>query len=179
VARVSGTTRPPDFISLDAHRDHSHPLERWARWIVVATLVGIAAAGLANVFGQRPSTASEAGPAGTLRVRAPDALRGGLLFQARVEVDAAQKLRKPTVVLDAGWLDNLTLNTVQPEPAQTASENGGLVLQFDPLAAGKTLTLYLEFQVNPTTVGRRSQDVVLRDGPREVARVERTVTVFP
>ena len=37
----------------------------------------------------------------------------------------------------------------------------------------------LQFQVNPTTVGRRSQAVELYDGSRLVARVNRTVTVYP
>jgi hypothetical protein len=141
--------------------------------------VGMAAAGLANVFGQHPSTASAAAPEATLSVRAPDALRGGLLFQAHIEVDAREALRKPTVVLDSGWLENLTLNTVQPEPAKSTSENGGVALEFEPLAPGRTLSLYLQFQVNPTTVGRRSQDVVLRDGPRPITSVDRGVTIFP
>jgi hypothetical protein len=176
---VSGTSRPPDFISREAHRDHGHPVERWARWIVFAALVCLSAAGLANVFGQRPGTASAAAPAASLSVRAPNALRGGILFQARIEVDAREPLRKPTVWLDKGWLDNLTLNTVQPEPATSKSEDAGVALEFDPLPAGRRLTLYLQFQVNPTTVGRRAQDVVLQDGSRTIARVDRTVTVFP
>lgn len=176
---MSGPTHPPDFISRAAHRDHAHPVERWARWILFAALIALAAAGLADVFGQRPGTASAAAPEASLSVSAPDALRGGLLFQARVEVAAREALRKPTVWLDAGWLENITLNTVQPEPATSKSEDGGVAFEFDPLPAGRTLTLYLQFQVNPTTVGRRSQDVVLRDGPRSIARVDRAVTVFP
>jgi len=39
--------------------------------------------------------------------------------------------------------------------------------------------VYIPFQVNPTTVGRRAQGVVLRDGGRRIAAVERTLTVFP
>jgi hypothetical protein len=177
--RVSGTTRPPDFISLEAHRDREHPVERAARWMFVALLTAAAAAGLANVFGQRPGTATAAGPAATLSVRSPGALRGGLLFQARIEVDARAGLQKPTIWLDRGWFDNFTLNTVQPEPTKAASERGGVAFEFDPLPAGRRLTLYLQFQVNPTTVGRRSQDVVLRDGGRPIARVDRAVTIFP
>ena len=37
----------------------------------------------------------------------------------------------------------------------------------------------MEFQVNPTTVGRRSQGVELRDGERPLATVDRPVTIFP
>jgi hypothetical protein len=37
----------------------------------------------------------------------------------------------------------------------------------------------MEFQVNPTNVGRRSQDVELRDGDRLLARADRAVTILP
>jgi hypothetical protein len=47
------------------------------------------------------------------------------------------------------------------------------------MPAGRMLTVYFQFQVDPTTVGRRRQDVVLRDGTRELTAVRRTVTVFP
>ena len=47
------------------------------------------------------------------------------------------------------------------------------------MPAGRRLTVYFQFQLDPTTVGRRRQDVVLRDGTREVTAVRRTVTVFP
>jgi len=39
--------------------------------------------------------------------------------------------------------------------------------------------VYLQCQVNPTNVGRRSQDVALLDGNRPIVSVDRTVTVFP
>ena len=37
----------------------------------------------------------------------------------------------------------------------------------------------MQFQVNPTNVGRRSADVALYDGEELLAGVDRTVTVFP
>jgi hypothetical protein len=39
--------------------------------------------------------------------------------------------------------------------------------------------LYIQSQVNPTNVGRRSQDVSLYDGERLLATIHRRVTVFP
>jgi hypothetical protein len=47
------------------------------------------------------------------------------------------------------------------------------------LAAGRKLVLWLQFQVNPTNVGRRSQGVELYDDTTLLAKAERTVTVFP
>jgi hypothetical protein len=53
------------------------------------------------------------------------------------------------------------------------------VLAYGELPAGRSLTVRIAFQVNPTTIGTRPQDVELRDGDRAIASVARTVTVFP
>ena len=45
--------------------------------------------------------------------------------------------------------------------------------------AGRKLVVYLQYQVNPTNVGRRSQDVELHDGETLLAEADRTLTVFP
>ena len=176
---MSGTSRPPDYVTLKQHRDRAGRFEHWVRWVVVAAIVGFLAAGLAGVFGQRPWTSTAEGPAATLQVEAPKSVRGGLLFQGRVEVRAREPIARPTLVLAPGWFDGLTVNTVQPEPSFTVSENGGVAFHFPRLDAGRTLTVYYEFQVNPTTVGRRTQDVALRDGPRPLVAVNRSLTVFP
>ncbi|HEY1315762.1 MAG TPA: hypothetical protein VGF10_00945 [Gaiella sp.] len=176
---MSEASRPPDYISLEAHRDDDHPVEHWARWIFVAAITALAVAGLADVFGQRPSTSAADSPDATLRVQAPSALRGGLVFQARLEVVARRAIRRPTLVLSSGWFENMSFNTILPEPEQTTTEDRDVVFEYPPLQQGRTLTVYIPFQVNPTTVGRRAQGVVLRDGGRRIAAVERTVTVFP
>jgi hypothetical protein len=176
---VRDASRPPDFISVEAHRDHDHPIERWIRWIFVGALVALSVAALVGVFGQRPSTAAAVSPDATLHVKAPEAIRGGLLFQSRLEVVARRPIRRPTLVLSSGWLDNLTINTIVPEPLRARSVDEGVALEYPPLAEGGMLTVYLQFRVDPTTVGRRRQDVALLDGSRELTAVTRTVTVFP
>jgi len=170
---------PPDFISLGAHRDHEHPVERWSRWALVAVLVALAAGGLAGLFGQRPTMTEADAAVATLRVQAPSALRGGLVFQGRFQVVARRPIHTPTLVLSASWFENMSFNTIEPEPTRTMNVDHGVALEFPPLQGGHTLTVYIPFQVNPTTVGRRSQDVALRDGRRPIAVVERTVTIFP
>jgi hypothetical protein len=37
----------------------------------------------------------------------------------------------------------------------------------------------MQLQVNPTNVGRRSQDVALYDGGTLLTTIERTITIFP
>ena len=53
------------------------------------------------------------------------------------------------------------------------------MLGFDSLNAGERLTFWIQYQVNPTTVGHRDQGVELDDGTTRIVRIERSVTVFP
>ena len=47
------------------------------------------------------------------------------------------------------------------------------------MRAGQRYLLYMQLQVNPTNVGRRSQRVQLYDGNTLLASVKRTITIFP
>ena len=176
---VAEAARPPDCISLAEHRDSRHPVERALRWCVVAGLATLALAGLANVFGQWHSETLARGDGATLALTAPGALRSGLLFQGRFRIHAEREIGKPTLVLDEGWFDAISVNAVVPEPTGSASRDGRVAFVFPRLPAGRTMTVYVDLQVNPTTAGRRRQGAELRDGVRAIASIERTVNVFP
>ena len=172
-------TDEPDYIDRARHRELSgRTRARWGRRAVLVVLLAFVVAGLANVFGQRATTSVAQGPDVRLQVRAPERLRGGLLYQARFQVRAATAIAKPTIVLERGWLEGMTINTIEPQPVQESSDGRRLVLQLQPLRPGHVDILYMQFQVNPTTVGRRSQQVRLTDGSRTLLVVHRTVTVF-
>jgi hypothetical protein len=139
----------------------------------------VVAAALLNAFGQETTTTVAEGDGATLRVDAPPRLRGGLLFQARFEIEARRRLAKPKLLLSSGWLDSMTLNTVAPTPLSESSGPNGLSMAFSPLPAGHRLVVWSDWQVNPTNVGRRSEDATLFDGSTPIAVADRTVTVFP
>ena len=52
-------------------------------------------------------------------------------------------------------------------------------MTFPALKAGRSLVVWIYFQVNPTNLGNRSQDVELDDGTRQLASIHRSVTVWP
>jgi len=68
---------------------------------------------------------------------------------------------------------------VLPQPVAEASRDGDLALELGAVAPGARHVLYLQFQVNPTTIGRRSNGVALYDRDRLVTRLDRTMTVLP
>jgi hypothetical protein len=188
--QANGRTRPaadettpvaelPDYLDVSRHRDVSFRAELAARWTVLRLLTAIAVVALFGVFGQEARQSAASVGAAELEVSAPTAVRGGLFFQGRFTVDAREPIEDATLVLDPGWLENMHINTIEPAPTEEASRDGDLELSFGPLAAGDRLVVYMQFQVNPTNLGRRSANVSLYDGESRIASVDRAVTVFP
>jgi hypothetical protein len=151
----------------------------WARRAGLSVLFVLSAAALLNVFGQRVDNSSVTASAASLSLNAPSKARGGDIFQARLEVHARREVREPLLILEPGWLDGLTKNTTAPEAKEERTDNGRVVLAYDAIPAGRKLTVWLQYQVNPTHAGKTDEDVELWDGDQRLARLEHTLTVFP
>ena len=171
----------PQYLMLVRHRDlrgrSRQPWNHEAMQVGVVLVVPLL--GLAGVFGREPVVSAASSPDATLKVTAADALRGGLLGQAKFEVTARSNLKHATLVLDRGWWDGLQLNTIAPGPLGETERAGRLALDFGHVPAGSKLLVRIQFQVNPTLVGSRPQGVEVDDGRRPIVRVNRTLTVFP
>ena len=142
----------PDGLTLSRHRDLVGRERRpWARWILLGALGAVLVAGLANAFGQRPTTQVVAVAPASLKVYSPERLRSGLLFESRFTIEAREDIADATLVLDPGWLEGMTLNTLAPGPVGEASRDGRLSYDLGHIPAGD----------------------------RHLAHVDRTVTVFP
>jgi hypothetical protein len=146
---------------------------------LVVLVAAVSLLALLNVFGQWPSTATIAASAATLEVRSPNAVRGGLLYQSRFTVRARRDVKDATLVLGRGWLEGLTVNTIEPGPLNEASRDGRLSLELGHVPAGEKYVLYIQYQVNPTTVGSHTQTVALYDGDEPILTYEKTLRVFP
>lgn len=170
----------PDTIKVTYHRDLRGRL--WQIWLRRALMLLIAIVpilALFNLFGQRPATSAATGPAAELKVYAPTHLRGGLLYMARFHISAHRDLKKAVIVLSSGWAEQITINTIEPSPIGEGSSNGKLVFQLGHIPAGQSYILFMNFQVNPTNVGHRAQDVTLADGNTALITLHRNVTIFP
>ena len=172
----------PDLLVLKRHRDLDYagrygPL---VRRIVLSLVAVVSILGLLNVFGQRPLTTVASAPAATLKLYAPEHLRGGLLWSARFHIYANQDLKKATLVLDPGWAEGMSINTIEPGPGAEASRDGQLSFSIGHIAAGKSFLLFMQMQVNATNVAwRRSQNVELDDGAKQILVVHHHVTIYP
>jgi hypothetical protein len=169
-----------DSVSLTRARElHGRAREVWIRRVSLLVLAAVPVLALFNVFGQASSDATAASPAATLTVLSPARVRGGLLFEARFTIAAHQELRKTVLVLDRGWAEGMTINTIEPSPSQETSDNGRLSFQLGDIPAGQIFVLYMQFQVNPVTIGSRSQLAEVLDGSTTLVSLTRHMTVLP
>lgn len=82
--------------------------------------------------------------------------------------------------MGSGWVDGLTINTDEPSAStETSGPGGSLVLSLGSLKAGETFVQYFEYQVNPTSVSSRVQQVTLRSRGVDLVSVRRTMTILP
>jgi hypothetical protein len=153
--------------------------EVWIRRALFALIPAISILALLNLFGQRPTDSQAASPAAALELHAPTRVRSGLLYSARFTIEARQRIANAVLVLDSGWFEATTVNTIEPSPQEETSADGRPSFQLGSIAAGTKHVLHMDFQVNPTNVGHRSQTVRLFDGARELLTLDRTITVFP
>ena len=163
----------PDQLTLRTNRDREGRRDFVARRVGVAILLVFVGLGLFNLFGQRPSTMSARTDAATLEVYAPERVRSGLFYQARFTIEAQEEVEEATLVLDPGWAEGITINTVAPGPVGEASRDGDLTFELGRIPAGDKHVFFLQLQVNPTNVGHRPQNVRLYDGDELLATVER------
>jgi hypothetical protein len=189
-ARAGGGTRKraehclvtdlPDCLDRNAHVDlHGRNIEPWFRRVGLVLLAALCLLGLANLFGQHTHVRSVDSAAAKLTVETPGAARGGLIYQTIFRVDAHEDLSKPTLVLDPGWFDGLTINTVQPDAVTWGQKDGHNTIELAPLRAGEHFVLRLQYQVNPTVLGHRAQNVVLADGDAPLLALEHAQTIYP
>jgi len=170
----------PDRIVLRRHLElQSWGFNRRVRYALLALIGAFLLLGLFNVFGQQPETVTARSPQADLELYAPDRLRGGLLYEARFTIRAHEDLSHVVLVLESGWAESQQMNTIEPSPIAETSRNGDLVFTLGPVKKGQKHVLFIEFQVNPTNIGRRSADVMLYDGNERLLTIDRKLRVFP
>ena len=156
-----------------------HDVEGWARRVGLFLLLVFVVVGLANLFGQATGETTVENDSARLTVRAPGAVRHGLFYQVMFRIDAREELTAPAVVLDPGWFEGFTINAYQPEPVEWEHRNGRNVLVYGPIPAGGHLVARLQYQVNTTAYGRRTQNVVLEDSGTPILRLDHDAFVYP
>ena len=170
----------PDGIALERNRDlRSWMHSPWIRRVILCCIALLPVLALLDVFGQHPTTSSASSAAVSVNVTAPARLRSGLIFQVRTQVSARRDIGQLQLVFDKGWWESMSVNSIMPEPTEQSSDNGRVVLSYGKLPAGQTLVSWIYFMVNPTNVGKRSENLEVQDGSKVLLRIHRALTIFP
>jgi hypothetical protein len=171
---------PAEGLDLARDRDLQgrarHP---WIRRVLLALIAVPVVLGATGALGQETVTRSAASPRAQLDLSVPEVLRGGLMWRARITIRARDTIDHPRLVLGPGYLDGMQFNTIEPSPASESSRGPRLVLSYDKLAPGDERVVYMQFQVDPTTMGRQDATVELDDETQPVARVAHSIRVLP
>lgn len=180
------STESTTAFDLDRVRDLAgRKSHAWYRRAFLALMLAIVVAALAGVFGQTQSTRAASGPAAELRIQAPSTVRGGLMWPIRISVRARQKIVSPTIVLGSGFIRGMQLNSLEPAATAETSRppdadgHAPFALTYPTLDAGETLTVYVQLQVDPTTIGRQDVSVSLEGANARPVRSPATLTVLP
>jgi hypothetical protein len=75
--------------------DRGLVLGLWTRRAFVTLFALVCLLGLLDVFGQRAVTSDAASPAARMSLPAPRTVRGGLLYQSRIDIRATQPIDHP------------------------------------------------------------------------------------
>ena len=172
-------SRAPEGID-DRHMQGSGRVGIGIRRVTAGLIVACLLAALAGVAGQPGRTRAAEGSAARLTMETASVVRGGLFFQARIEVLARQEIEYPRLVLDEGWLDGLQINTIEPAPESEASRDGRLVLSYGAMKPGDRLLVSVHLQVEPTRVGMTTDNgVELDDGSTPIAAIKHRLRRMP
>src|SRR3954471_5419817 len=94
--------------------ERGEELGLWTRRALISLLVAVAALAAWGVFGQRDRESTATANGVTMTVSAPDVVRGGLYFQATIDIRASVAVGHPRLVLDDGWVEGLQVNSIEP-----------------------------------------------------------------
>jgi hypothetical protein len=170
----------PEGLTLTTHRDRQNWWQSvWIRRALLVIPCALAILGLLNQFGQRPARTTVSAGRAKLTVVAPTRGRSGLIYAARIRVDAVREIKNASLLLDGGWADGYTVNGLAPQPITQGSTDGKLHFEFGHIPAGQQLTFWMSLQINPTTIGIHRQNVWLYDGDTLIAVAKRSIRIFP
>ena len=126
---------------------------------VASSLVVVGRARRARSASTEQTARARAGAA-TLTVRAPGAVRGGLFFQGRLDIVARERIAKPRGRARPGLDGGAAAQHARARAGGRELRGRPARARVRPAAArGDHLTVWLQFEANPTGVGSRDRSV--------------------
>jgi hypothetical protein len=115
-----------------------------------------------------------------LEVDGPGRARNGEFFELVLNVEAQRDVRDVVVLIGADLLRDVTVNTLLPDPSEHGFRDGSYEFHFADLAAGESLEVKLDAQINPAHTPTANQGTIaVADGETVLAEVFYVMEVLP
>lgn len=101
-----------------------------------------------GVYGSNTQLA-ESGGGVQLEVEGPGRARNGEFFELVLRIAAQKDVRDAVVLIGADLVQDVTVNTLWPDPSEQGFRDGSYELHLGALAAGDNLQVKLDGQINP------------------------------
>ncbi|RYD42569.1 MAG: hypothetical protein EOP63_12535 [Sphingomonadales bacterium] len=145
--------------------------------IVLGALLLAAALGFTGGQPSSPRTA-DLGDA-RLTVKTPTVIRNGEFFETDITLTANVPLGDAVVAVSPALWQDMTVNTMIPAPAEESFENGLFHFSYGPLAAGDTLRIKIDGQINPPLFAGTMGEIAILDGSRRIGAMPLRIRVLP
>lgn len=144
--------------------------------LVLGLVVGSGALGL---LGSPTVERRAEGEAATLAVSAPETIRNGEVFEARIDVVARRPIGKLVLGVSPSLWRDTTVNSMVPAPAEETHEGDLFRFTYAALPAGRHFEVKVALQINPSLSGRNEGRIVVLDGERPLVELPRTTRILP
>lgn len=169
----------PDGVRPEAAR----PERGWRRHaglLPLAILGALLALALAGLFGGTTTDWRRADTdAAALEVQVPRTLRSGLIFEFRVRITPRRPVQDLRLAVSQSLMRDLTINTDIPAASEEEAQDGEFRFAYGPAAAGETLEIKIDGQVNPSLFGGTEGRFAALDGDAELAALPLAIRVLP
>lgn len=145
--------------------------------LLLAALLALAVAGL---FGGAPTDWRRVNTeAADLEIQVPRTLRSGMFFEFRIRITPRRPVDDLRLAVSPTLWRDLTINTHIPTAAEEAVENGEFHFAYGPAAAGETLEIKVDGQVNPALFAGTEGRLAAYDGDSQLAALPISIRVLP
>jgi hypothetical protein len=113
-------------------------------------------------------------------VEGPGRTRNGEFFELILNVEAQRDVQDLVILIGVDLLRDVTVNTLLPDPSEHGFRDGSYEFAFGRLAAGESLEVKLDAQINPGHMPSANEDTIaVADGESELAKVLYVMEVLP
>lgn len=164
----------------DPHLQEPPPLVRHASplsLLILGTILALAAGGFVGGVGQ--SHLVTTGEDSRLEVETPEVLRNGEFFEMVVRATPGRPVADLVIAVEPSLWKQLTQNSMIPAAAEESFSDGAFRFSYGEAAAGESVEVKMDFQINPSLFGGVSGAVSLLDGEAPLVSLPVSIEVRP